>query len=78
VTFNYFVALTGQGGKQIMRQKFDVTVPLTADKPTATIVDNPTVMIPLKKGENGDYYQIYVYLEVTEKEFAYNKRNPRQ
>jgi hypothetical protein len=78
VTFNYFVALTGQGGTQIMRQKFDVTLPLTAEKPTGTIVDNPTVMIPLKKGENGDYYQVFVYLEVSEKELAYNKRNPQQ
>jgi hypothetical protein len=78
VTFNYFVALTGQGGRMITRQKFDVTIPLTADKPTGTIVDNPTVTIPLKKGENGDYFQIYVYLEVTEKELAYNRRNPQQ
>ena len=78
VTFNYFVALTGQGGRLITRQKFDVTLPVTADKPTSAITDNPTVTIPLKKGENGDYFQIYVYLEVTEKELAYNRRNPQQ
>jgi hypothetical protein len=78
VTFNYVVALTGQGGQKLTRQPFDVTIPLTADKPNGTIVDNPTVSIPLKKGENGDYYQIYVFLEVTEKELAYNKRNPQQ
>jgi hypothetical protein len=78
VTFNYFVALTGQGGKLIKRQSFDVTIPLTADKPNGSIVDNPTVTIPLKKGENGDFYQIYVFLEVTEKELTYNRRNPQQ
>jgi hypothetical protein len=78
VTFNYVVALTGQGGQKLTRQPFDVTIPLTADKPSGTIIDNPTVSIPLKKGENGDYYQIYVFLEVTEKELAYNKRNPQQ
>jgi hypothetical protein len=78
VTFNYVIALTGQGGRKITRQKFDVTIPVPADKPTATIVDNPTVTIPLQKGENGDYYQIYVFLEVTEKELAYNRRNPQQ
>jgi hypothetical protein len=59
VTFNYVIALTGQGGRKIARQQFDVT-------------------IPLKEGENGDYYQIYVFLEVTQKELAYNRRNPRQ
>ena len=78
VTFNYVIALTGQGGRKITRQQFDVTLPLTADKPSGQIVDNPTVTIPLKKGETGDFYQIYVFLEVTEKELAYNRRNPQQ
>jgi hypothetical protein len=78
VTFNYVVALTGPGGQKLTRQQFDVTIPLTADKPTGSIVDNPTVTIPLKKDENGDFYQIYVFLEVTEKELAYNRRNPQQ
>jgi hypothetical protein len=55
-----------------------VTIPLTADKPAAQITDNPTVTIPLKKGENGDFYQIYVFLEVTQKELAYNRRNPQR
>ena len=78
VTFNYVIALTGRGGQKLTRQQFDVTIPLTADKPSAQIVDNPMVTIPLKKGENGDFYQIYVFLEVTEKELAYNRRNPQQ
>jgi len=78
VTFNYVVALTGRGGQKLTRQQFDVTLPLTADKPTGAITDNPTVTIPLKKDENGDFYQIYVFLEVTEKELAYNRRNPQQ
>jgi hypothetical protein len=78
VTFNYVVALTGQGGKRLRRQTFDVAFPLTTDKPTGSIVDNPMVTIPLKKGERGDSYEIYVFLEVTEKELAYNRRNPQQ
>ena len=78
VTFNYVVALTGKGGQKLTRQPFDVEMPLTADKPTGQLVDNPTVTIPLKQGENGDFYQIYVFLEVTEKELAYNRRNPQQ
>jgi hypothetical protein len=74
----YYVALTGQGGKLIMRKDFTLTVPLTADKPTATVVDDPMVVIPMKKGENGDYFRVYVYFDVSEKELAYNRRNPRQ
>lgn len=78
VTFNYVIAVTGRGGQKLTRQQFDVTIPLTANQPTGTIVDNPNVTIPLKQGENGDFYQIYVFLEVTEKELAYNRRNPQQ
>jgi hypothetical protein len=77
-TFNYVVALTGRGGQKLTRQQFDVTIPLPADKPSAQIVDNPMVTIPLKQGENGDFYQIYVFIEVSEKELAYNRRNPQQ
>jgi hypothetical protein len=78
VTFNYVIALTGRGGQKLTRQQFDVTIPLTADKPNGQILDNPTVTIPLKQGENGDFYQIYVFLEVSQKELAYNRRNPQQ
>lgn len=74
----YFVALTGQGGRQIMRKDFTITVPLTADKPTGTVADDPVVLIPVQQGENGDYYRIYVYFDVSEKELAYNRRNPQQ
>lgn len=74
----YYVALTGQGGQRIIRKDFTVTVPLTATKPTNAVTDDPVVQIPLKKGENGDYYRIYVYFDVTEKELAYNRRNPQQ
>jgi predicted carbohydrate-binding protein with CBM5 and CBM33 domain len=72
------VALTGQGGKPLTRQDFEITVPLTADKPTASVVDDPIVLIPVPKEQNGDYYRIYVYFDVTEKELAYNRKNPQQ
>jgi hypothetical protein len=74
----YYVALTGQGGKQIMRKDFSLAIPLTATKPTATVADDPVVQIPIKEGESGDYYRIYIYFEVTPKELAYNRRNPQQ
>ncbi|HEY4164248.1 MAG TPA: hypothetical protein VGM59_14375 [Dongiaceae bacterium] len=74
----YFVALTGPGGSKLMREDFGVEIPLTATNPTAAVVDEPTVQIPLKKNENGDYYRIYIYFDVTPKELAYNRRNPKQ
>ena len=49
-----------------------------SDQPAGTVIDDPTVKIPLKKDENGDFYRIYVYFDVSEKELAYNRKNPQQ
>jgi hypothetical protein len=80
---NYKVSVTGPGGSHVGDPKwtnsFAVSVPLTKDKPTAVIADNASVTLPLaNKNENGDFYRIYVYLQLTEKEVAYNRRNPQQ
>ncbi len=78
----YRVSVTGQGGSHVGDPKwtsnFDVAIPLTADKPSSVLVDSATITIPLAKGENGDYYRIYISLQITEKELAYNRRNPQQ
>ena len=79
----YKVSVTGQGGSHVGDPKwtnnFDVSIPLTKDKPSNILVDEASVTIPLaNKNENGDFYRIYVYLQLTEKELAYNRRNPQQ
>jgi hypothetical protein len=78
----YFISVTGPSGTHMgdpkWRNTFDVAIPLTADKPTNGMIDQPSITIPLKKDENGDFYRIYVYFDVTEKELAYNRRNPKQ
>lgn len=80
---NYKVSVTGPGGSHVGDPKwtnnFAVTVPMTKDKPTNISKDQTSVTIPLAgKNENGDFYRIYVYLQLTEKELAYNRRNPQQ
>lgn len=80
---NYKVSVTGPGGSHVGDPKwtnnFDVTIPLTADKPSNVLGDQASVTIPLANtNENGDFYRIYVYLQLTEKELAYNRRNPQQ
>jgi hypothetical protein len=78
----YYVSVTGPSGSHMgdpkWRNTFDVSIPLTADKPTNGVIDQPSITIPLKKDESGDFYRIYVYFDVTEKELAYNRRNPKQ
>lgn len=78
----YFISVTGPAGTHMgdpkWRNTFDVSIPLTAEKPTNGVIDTPTVTIPLKKDESGDFYRIYVYFDVTEKELNYNRKNPKQ
>lgn len=75
--FNYWVRVTGPGGSQLSSQTLDVEIPFTAAKIQGTVQDQVTVMVPLKKGETGDFYRIYLGLAVNEKELAYNRRNPQ-
>jgi hypothetical protein len=75
--FNYFVGIGGPGGQIIKRQVFDTEIPFENNATQAITVEELQPRIPLKEGENGDYYRIYVGLMLSEKELAYNRRNPR-
>jgi hypothetical protein len=41
------------------------------------VVEEVQPTIPLKEGENGDWYRIYVGFMLSEQELAYNRKNPR-
>ncbi len=75
--FNYFMAIGGPGGEVIARQVFDTEVPFENNATQAITVEELQPRIPLKQGENGDYYRIYVGFMLNEKELAYNRKNPR-
>jgi hypothetical protein len=75
--FNYFVAVTGPGGQPLAREVFDTAIPFEDNATQGIVVEELQPRIPLKQGENGDYYRIYVGFLLNEKELAYNRRNPR-
>jgi hypothetical protein len=75
--FNYWVRVTGPGGSQLSSQTLDVEIPFTASRVQGTVQDAVNILTPLKKGENGDFYRIYIGLAVSERELAYNRRNPQ-
>jgi len=75
--FNYWVRVLGPGNSQLSTQTLDVEIPFTSAKVQGTIQDQVDIMTPLKQGENGDFYRIYIGLDVNEKELAYNRRNPQ-
>ena len=75
--FNYFMAIGGPGGEVIARQVFDTEIPFENNATQAITVEELQPRIPLKQGENGDFYRIYIGFMLSEKELAYNRKNPR-
>ena len=75
--FDYFVAVTGSGGTRLARSVFDTEIPFENNATQGIVVEDVQPTIPLKEGENGDWYRIYVGFMLTEQEMAYNRKNPR-
>jgi hypothetical protein len=78
-SFKYFVAVTGPGGVLVEKQLFDVDVDFSKGQVRSFTTDqiDPIKIFP-KPNENGDFYRIYVGLDLTKDQLDYNKRNPRQ
>ncbi|NJM91681.1 MAG: hypothetical protein HC861_02605 [Rhodospirillaceae bacterium] len=75
--FNYFVGIGGPGGQIIKREVFDTEIEFENNATQAIVIEEIQPRIPLKQGENGDYYRIYLGFMLDEREFAYNRKNPR-
>lgn len=76
--FNYWIRITGPGGEHMPGdQLLDVEIPFTAAKVQGVAQDEIEIMLPLRKGENGEFYRINIGLVVTEKELTFNRRNPQ-
>ena len=75
--FNYFVGIGGPGGQIITRQVFDTEIAFEDNATQAIVIEEIQPRIPLKQGENGDYYRIYIGFMLSERELAYNRKNPR-
>lgn len=77
--FRYQIGVTGPGGAKMgSAQILDVSIPFSAAKVQGVSQDEVVVYTPINQGENGDFYRIWINLEVTPKELAYNRRNPQQ
>jgi hypothetical protein len=77
--FRYRIGVSGPGGKLLPNpQLLDVEIPFTASRVQGVAQDEVYVYTPINQGENGDFYRVWISLEVTPKELAYNRRNPSQ
>jgi hypothetical protein len=75
--FNYFVGIGGPGGQILTREVFDSEIAFENNATQAITIEEIQPRIPLKQGENGDFYRIYIGFMLNERELAYNRKNPR-
>jgi len=75
--FDYFVGIGGPGGQILTRQVFDSEIAFENNATQAITIEEIQPRIPLKQGENGDFYRIYIGFMLNERELAYNRKNPR-
>ena len=73
--FAYFVAIATQDQKVLAREEFPLEVPLPGNQTRVAAVEEISQRIPLKAGEDGNDYVIYVGFALTPEELKYNLEN---
>ena len=71
----YFVAVATRDQKVSAREEFDLDIPFEGNRSRVVAVDEVAPRIPLKAGESGDNYVIYIGLRITPEELQYNRQN---
>ena len=71
----YFVAVATRDRKIGAREEFNLEVPFEGNRTRVLAVEELTPRIPLKPGESGSDYLIYIGLSVTPEELQYNREN---
>lgn len=70
----YFVALTGKQGEIIDRQQFEGVVEFTGNRSQLVWTDEPVnLAIPLKAGQTGSDFKIYVGYDLSREEVEFNR-----
>lgn len=72
---SYFVAIATRDQKIGAREEFDLSVPFEGNHTRVLASEELTPRIPLKPGEDGSNYLIYIGLSVTPEELQYNREN---
>ena len=75
-SFEYFVAVVGQGDKVLAREQFASEIQFLATKGRNGIKESLEESIPLAKGQMGSDFNIYIGFVLTPDELAYNRAHP--
>jgi hypothetical protein len=71
----YFVAIATLDRKIVAREEFELEVPFEGNRTQVIAVDEVSPRIPLRPGQTGADYVIYVGLALTPAELQYNREN---
>jgi hypothetical protein len=74
--FTYFVAIADNQRNIVAREEFPITVSLEGNQTRGRFIETVSPTIPLKEGETGASYRVYVGFALNKEQLEYNRRNP--
>ncbi len=77
VEFRYFVAVADREQNILAREEFDLAAEFPGNRTEILQIDEIDPTIPLREGENGADYVVYIGLVLSRDEVEYNRRTSR-
>lgn len=71
--FTYFIAVATSDRQILARQDFDVSIPFQGNLTRVRLTDVLEPRIPLRPGESGPSFRVFVGMSLTEAELQYNR-----
>jgi len=71
----YFVAVATSEQAVLTRETFDLSIPFEGNRTLVQAEEELAPLIPLRAGESGLDYKIYVGLDLSQDEYDYNRAN---
>lgn len=71
----YFVAIADRTKRIVAREEFAVEVPFEGNQTQVLVTDEVEPRIPLRPGETGADYLVYIGLRLSPDELTYNRQN---
>jgi hypothetical protein len=75
--FAYFVAIADNDDNVLARQDFDTVIAFPGTQTRNGVEEQLDQIIPIKKGQQGSDFHIYIGFDLTPEEIAYNRAHPQ-
>jgi hypothetical protein len=74
--FNYFVAIVDHNENILAREQFDTGIEFPGNQTRNAITEELEQNIPIRKGQQGDQFRVFIGFVLTPEEVAYNRAHP--